>query len=65
MNIQVTKEQIDYIIAMANCIKLSNYTAAVTTITTIHKGMKVKFSGNVSENFCYCFIFSAVISITA
>ena len=37
---------------MANCIKLSSYTTAVTTITTMPKGMKVKFSENISENFC-------------
>ena len=28
---------------MANCIKSSNYTTAVTTITTIPKGIKLKF----------------------
>ena len=37
---------------MANCINLSNYATAVTTITTMPKGMKVKFSENISEDFC-------------
>ena len=38
---------------MANCIKLSNYTAAVTTITTIPKGMKVKYSEYISETIYF------------
>ena len=38
-------------IAMANCIMLSSYTTAVTTITTMPKGVKVKFSENICENF--------------
>ena len=38
---------------MANSIKLSSYTTAVIIITTIPKGMKVKFSEKISENFCF------------
>ena len=37
---------------MANSIKLSSYIGAVTTITTMPKGMKGKFSENIFENFC-------------
>ena len=49
---RLSKEQINNIIAMANCIKLNSYTTIVTTITTIPKDMKVKFSENISESFC-------------
>ena len=38
---------------MADYIRLSSYTTAVTTITTIPNGLKVKLSENISENF-YC-----------
>ena len=39
---------------MANCIKLNSYTTAVTiTTNVIAKGMKMKFSEIISENFCY------------
>ena len=37
---------------MAYCIKLSSYTPALTTITTLPKGMEVKFSEDISKNFC-------------
>jgi len=53
MNIQVKKEQIDNIIPIVNCIKLSSYTTAATTIaataaTTLSKIMNVKLSENIS-----------------
>ena len=34
---------------MANCLKLSSNTTAVTTITTIPEGMTANFSENISE----------------
>ena len=49
MNIHVIKKRkIDNVLEMDNCIRLISY----TTITTTPKGMKVKFSENISENLC-------------
>ena len=37
---------------MANGFKFGSHTTAVTTFTTIPKGMKTTFSDNISESFC-------------
>ena len=53
MNTQVIKRVDLQYHGMAYCSKLSNYTIAVTTITTIPNGMKVKFLESISKNL-YC-----------
>ena len=40
---RLSNEHIDKVKAMTNCIRLSSNTTALTTITTIRRGMKVKF----------------------